>query len=142
MAYELETYRGAVYPWHCDTMGHMNTQFYAVIFDAAGFQFLSPVSRGLEASNEKRGWADVKLSTEFKHEVRAGTLVHVRSSLTRIGTKSIEYRHSLLNSETGELHATCEAVTVRFDLIARKAVALEDTVRARLKSWETNGKSP
>lgn len=135
MAHEIETYRGAVYPWHCDTMGHMNTQFYAVIFDAAGFQFLSPIGREIEQPGEKRGWADVKLSTEFKHEVRAGTLVHVRSGLTRIGTKSIEYRHSLLNSETGELHATCEAVTVRFDLLARKAVPLEESIRERLAGW-------
>ena len=135
MAHEIETFRGAVYPWHCDTMGHMNTQFYAVIFDAAGFQFLSPIGRGIEPPGEKRGWADVKLSTEFKQEVRAGTLVHVRSALMRIGTKSIEYRHSMINSDTAELHATCDAVTVRFDLSARKAIPLEEAIRERLAGW-------
>jgi acyl-CoA thioesterase FadM len=24
----VETYRGAVYPWHCDHMGHMNVMWY------------------------------------------------------------------------------------------------------------------
>ena len=28
MAAEIDTYRGVVYPWQCDCMGHMNTQFY------------------------------------------------------------------------------------------------------------------
>jgi acyl-CoA thioester hydrolase len=24
----IETYRGAIYPWHCDHMGHMNVMWY------------------------------------------------------------------------------------------------------------------
>jgi len=31
----LETYRGAVYPWHCDQMGHMNVMWYVGKFDEA-----------------------------------------------------------------------------------------------------------
>ena len=32
MPVEIETYRNAIYPWQCDSMGHMNTQFYTAIF--------------------------------------------------------------------------------------------------------------
>lgn len=28
MSPSLLTYRGAVYPWHCDHMGHMNVMWY------------------------------------------------------------------------------------------------------------------
>ena len=35
MAGPLETYRGVAYPWLCDSMGHMNTQFYAAMYDSA-----------------------------------------------------------------------------------------------------------
>lgn len=31
----IETYRGAVYPWHCDHMGHMNVMWYVGKFDEA-----------------------------------------------------------------------------------------------------------
>ena len=41
MAKAVETYRGVAYPWHCDSMGHMNTQFYSALYDGASFHFLS-----------------------------------------------------------------------------------------------------
>ena len=31
----IESYRGAVYPWHCDHMGHMNVMWYVGKFDEA-----------------------------------------------------------------------------------------------------------
>jgi acyl-CoA thioesterase FadM len=37
----IETYRGVVYPWHIDHVGHMNIQFYTARFDEATWQFLS-----------------------------------------------------------------------------------------------------
>jgi acyl-CoA thioester hydrolase len=35
------TYRGVVYPWHCDHMGHMNVMWYTGKFDEACWQLLS-----------------------------------------------------------------------------------------------------
>ena len=29
----LKTYVGAVYPWQCDQVGHMNVAFYVARFD-------------------------------------------------------------------------------------------------------------
>lgn len=131
MAVEIETYRGVVYPWHCDSMGHMNTQFYCAIFDAASFHMLSRLGPYAELEPQSQGWADVKQTIEYKHETRAGALVHVKSVLLKTGNKSVEFRHSMLNSETGALHATSENITVLFDLKARRALPLSDAIRAR-----------
>ncbi len=35
MSSRLLTYRGCVYPWHCDHMGHMNVMWYVGKFDEA-----------------------------------------------------------------------------------------------------------
>jgi acyl-CoA thioester hydrolase len=32
------SYRGTVYPWHCDHMGHMNVMFYVGKFDEATWE--------------------------------------------------------------------------------------------------------
>jgi acyl-CoA thioesterase FadM len=37
----LLTYRGAVYPWHCDHVGHMNVKWYVGKFDEATWQFFN-----------------------------------------------------------------------------------------------------
>ena len=133
MPVEIETYRNAIYPWQCDSMGHMNTQFYCGIFDAASFHMLSRLGPYAELEPLGQGWADVKQTIEYKHEMRAGALVHVKSVLLKAGNKSVEFRHSMLNSETGVLHATSENITVLFDLKARKALPLSDAIRARCR---------
>ena len=35
------TYRGVVYPWQCDHMGHMNVMWYVGKFDEATWQFFA-----------------------------------------------------------------------------------------------------
>jgi acyl-CoA thioester hydrolase len=133
MTVEIDTYRGVVYPWQCDSMGHMNTQFYCAIFDAASFHMLSRLGSYADLEPLGQGWADVKQTIEYRHETRADALVHVRSALTSAGNKSVAFRHTMLNSETGVLHATSENITVLFDLKARKALPLTEAVRRRCR---------
>jgi acyl-CoA thioester hydrolase len=127
----IETYRGVAYPWHCDSMGHMNTQFYAALYDGASFHFLSRLAAYSDLERIGLGWADVKQVIEYKQEIRSGSLLLVRSSITRIGNKSVEYRHEISNSETDQLHSTSDQVTVLFDLKHRRAASLTDQIRQR-----------
>ena len=131
MAKAVETYRGVAYPWHCDSMGHMNTQFYSALYDGASFHFLSMLAPYSELKESSLGWADVKQTIEYKHEVSAGSLLVVRTRLTRLGNKSVEYRHEIHNAETGDLHSTSDQVTVLFDLTRRAAATLTEAIRQR-----------
>lgn len=127
----VETWRGVAYPWNCDSMGHMNTQFYAALYDGASFHFLSMLAPYNSLKESGLGWADVRQTIEYKHEVRMGSLLVVKTVLKRLGNKSVEYRHEVLNAEGGELHSTSEQVTVLFDLNRRAAAPLTDAIRAR-----------
>ena len=131
MAQAIETYRGVAYPWNCDSMGHMNTQFYAALYDGASFHFLSLLAPYNELKKTGMGWADVRQLIEYKLEVPSGSLLVVRTTLKRLGNKSVEYRHELRNTETDQLHSTCEQVTVLFDLIKRAAAPLDEAIRQR-----------
>jgi acyl-CoA thioester hydrolase len=131
MAQSVETYRGVAYPWNCDTMGHMNTQFYAALYDGASFHFLSMLAPYGELKKSGFGWADVRQLIEYKHEVPAGSLLMVRTTLRRLGNKSVEYLHELHNAETDLLHSTSEQVTVLFDLTKRAAAPLDVAIHRR-----------
>lgn len=131
MAQPVETYRGVAYPWNCDSMGHMNTQFYAALYDGASFHFLSMLAPYGELKRSDLGWADVRQLIEYKHEVPSGSLLIVRTTLKRLGNKSVEYRHELRNTETDLLHSTSEQVTVLFDLTERAAAPLNEAIRRR-----------
>src|ERR1700756_3194238 len=75
------TYRGTVYPWHCDHMGHMNVMWYVGKFDEATWQLFSSI--GLPPKplrNEGIGMVAVEQRLEYKQELVAGDLLTVRSS--------------------------------------------------------------
>jgi acyl-CoA thioester hydrolase len=133
MAGFVETYRGTIYPWHCDHLGHLTVMHYVGFFDQAGWQLLSALGFGrarLEA--EGRGFVDVKATIEYRAEQHAGGLIHIESGLTRIGTTSVTARHQMRNSESGALAATMEIVGLYFDLEAREKVPLPAADKARL----------
>lgn len=125
----VETYRGVVYPWQCDAMGHMNTQFYAALYDGATLHFLARLCKQAELKKLNHGWADVQQLIRYERELLAGALPVVRTSLVRLGNKSIEYRHQLCDAETGGVHSTSDQVTVLFDLERRASAPLSDAIR-------------
>ena len=56
MAMEQEaTYRGTVYPWQCDHVGHMNIMWYVGKFDEANWNLFARL--GLTPSVRIAGWA-------------------------------------------------------------------------------------
>jgi acyl-CoA thioester hydrolase len=125
------TYRGTVYPWQCDHVGHMNIMWYVGKFDEANWNLFARI--GLTPSylrQSGRGMAAVQQTISYKREVLAGDVVEVRSVLLEIGGKSIRFRHEMRNGESGELVAICETTGVHIDRQVRKATPFEDEIRA------------
>ena len=128
----VETYRGFVYPWVIDHVGHMNVQFYTARFDEASWQFLAQL--GLTPGFLKRnGRAAVAVDqrTQYKREVVAGTLLHITSELVSLGRTSIRFMHRMYDSESGEEVAVSELVGVYFDTDSRSAAPLPVNVHRR-----------
>ena len=126
------TYVGVAHPWMCDAMGHMNVRHYMAMFDDASFQLLGRLT-GPE-KDKTLGWADVRHEIEYRHETAAGTLVTIRSHVTRTGRTSVTYHHVLTGSLEGELHAEATVTSVRFDLAARKSLELDANIRRRAEA--------
>jgi acyl-CoA thioester hydrolase len=82
MSSELtETYRGAIYPWHCDHMGHMNVMWYVGKFDEATWNLFAML--GVTATylkENRRGMAAVQQNITYRREMRAGDTAAVRSA--------------------------------------------------------------
>jgi len=116
------TYRGIVYPWQCDHMGHMNVMWYTSKFDEATWNLFAFI--GITPTyirEQKRGMAAVQQNTEYKRELAAGDVVIVRSSILEIREKVIRFQHELINDEKNEVAAISELTGVHLDLLTRKA---------------------
>jgi acyl-CoA thioester hydrolase len=126
------TYRGTVYPWQCDHMGHMNVMWYVGKFDEASWQLLSCLAlTRTRLTRDNAGMAAVEQRVEYKRELRAGDVITIRSTVLAVKDKAIRMRHELTNDETGELAALTEIVAVHMDATTRRACTLPSDVRER-----------
>lgn len=134
----IETYRGFVYPWSIDHVGHMNVQFYTARFDEATWHFLAQL--GLTPSflkRNQRGAVAVDQHTRYQREVLAGSLLHVTTQLISLGRTSIRFVHQMYDSETGAEVAKTEFVGVYFDTERRAATPLPAAVHRRAAEMRT-----
>ncbi|MBL8699498.1 MAG: acyl-CoA thioesterase [Alphaproteobacteria bacterium] len=129
MSEPLLTYRGAVYPWHCDHVGHMNVMWYVGKFDEATWQLFNAI--GITPSylrRAKRGMAAVDQQISYLREVRAGAVVTIRSRLVEFKERSLRFAHEMTDDETREVVARTTLKAVHIDSEARKSCAFEPEI--------------
>ena len=126
------TYRGIIYPWHCDHMGHMNVMWYTSKFDEACWQLLSMLGLNLAwFKQDGTGMAAVEQHTQYKRELHPGDTVTIQSALLEVKDKSIHMLHKMIDDATGQVAATTVIVGVHIDAIIRKAIRLPEDVREK-----------
>jgi acyl-CoA thioester hydrolase len=127
----IVTYRGTVYPWHCDHVGHMNVMWYVGKFDEATWHLFAAFGITPRYVRERhRGMAAVQQNITYKRELLAGDIVEVRSRLVEMREKVIVFAHEMWNVGDQEIAALCELTAVHMDRNARKSVRLPDEIRA------------
>ena len=133
MADHVLTYRGTIYPWHCDHMGHMNVMWYVGKFDEATWHLLA--SAGLTATRMREegfGMVAVEQRIEYKRELLAGDLITIRSRFQEVREKVVLFAHEMVNEETQEIAARTFLTGVCLNTKTRRARALPADVRERI----------
>jgi acyl-CoA thioester hydrolase len=134
MAALVETYRGAVFPWHCDHMGHMNVMFYVGKFDEATWNLFAALGMTPAMLREQgRAMAAVQQNISYRRELYAGDVVAVRSGILEVRDKGLRFVHEMRNAATEEVAAVCELTAVQIDTRTRKAGALPPEVSERAR---------
>jgi acyl-CoA thioester hydrolase len=131
----METYRGVVFPWHCDHFGHMNVRWYGGFFDDAAFQIWTMLGYGIKRM-EVDGYHTViaRSTIEYKREIGPGDLFVIETGFIACGTKSSTHIQRMVNADTGVMHATQETVEVFFHAETRSAIAIPDNIRVLIES--------
>ena len=132
MEKSLFTYRSVVYPWHLDSMDHMNLQHYTAAFDQSSWILLACV--GLDAAyfrDTSSGVAALEQTTHYKAELRAGDVFEIHSSILEVRQKTMRLRHDMYKSGTHTLAASATIVGVHLDMNTRKGSPLPEPVRQR-----------
>jgi acyl-CoA thioester hydrolase len=134
VAEPIETYRGIVYPWHCDHVGHMNVMWYVGKFDEATWFFFNRIglTRTLLAE-QGRGMAAVEQRIAYQRELRAGDALAVDTTLLEVRDKVLRFAHRMRVADSGETAAVMMQTTVYLDIHARRSAPLPAEVRERAR---------
>ncbi len=128
------TYRGVVYPWHCDHMGHMNVMWYVGKFDEATWHMFAAIGvTPAYMRDNHRGVAALRQVITYRRELRAGDLLTIRTGILEMNAKQIRFYHEMTNDESGDLSATTIITGIHMDTQIRKACPFPDEVVARAK---------
>jgi acyl-CoA thioester hydrolase len=137
-------YRGTVYPWQCDHVGHMNIMWYVGKFDEANWNFLARL--GLTPSyvrDSGYGLAGVQQNLSYKRELHPGDLVEIKTRLLEVRKKTLRFLHEMRSVENGELAATCEMTAAHLSRETRRAepwpIEVRQAALQRLQSGPADG---
>lgn len=128
------TYRGVVYPWHCDHMGHMNVMWYTGKFDEATWNLFA--TYGITAEfmrTQQKGLAAVQQNTAYKKELMAGDVIRVESEILELREKVVIFRHQMFRGEDDEPAAIMELTGVCLDYDTRRSCPMPADAAARIR---------
>jgi acyl-CoA thioester hydrolase len=137
------TYRGAVYPWQCDHMGHMNVMWYVGKFDEATWQFFTMLGITPSYLRERgRGMAAVQMNITYRRELHAGDVVLVRSGVLEVREKVLRFFHEMADAESGEVAAFADLTGVHIDARLRKSCPFPPGIVERARALVTQAPAP
>jgi acyl-CoA thioester hydrolase len=130
----VETYRGAIYPWQCDHMGHMNVMWYVGKFDEATWNLFAAagVTAGFLKEN-RRGMAAVQQNITYRSELLVGETVAIRSAFLEVREKVARFVHEMRNAVTGEISAICVLTGVHTDSQTRRSCPFPPEIAERAR---------
>jgi acyl-CoA thioester hydrolase len=124
------TYRGVVYPWHCDHMGHMNVMWYVGKFDEATWQLFASIGMTrnyLQRHNRLMAAVDQRIA--YRRELHAGDIVSIKSSVIEVRNSSLRLVHQMCDDTSGQLVAVTVLTGVHMDSVSRKSCMFADEIR-------------
>lgn len=136
----ITTYIGAVYPWQCDQVGHMNVASYVAKFDEATWQFFAAIRMDGTYFREKRGgMGAVEQNLTYEKELYPGDCVEITTEVVEVMPKAVTFRHHMKNSVSGDPVATCTITAVHIDPSTRRASSLPQEVVTSATALGTGG---
>lgn len=115
-----------------DALGHVNNSSYFIYLEEARIAFVESLEQDMEMRNWQFILASVKC--DFIKQAYFQQVLTIKTYTTKIGNKSFNLEHEVVDAKTKEIIAKGSATMVCFDFKKQKAVPISEDLRKKLES--------
>ncbi|MFD9624549.1 acyl-CoA thioesterase [Peribacillus muralis] len=115
-----------------DAFGSINNTSYFIYLEEARMKFFEAL--GMATNTQPPNFLLASTNCNFSAQTNVNQLLTIRTSLTKVGTKSCELFHEILCSQTGKSIAKGHAVLVCYDFSKQKSEPIPERIKDKLIS--------
>jgi acyl-CoA thioester hydrolase len=117
-----------------DILGHVSNTVYQTYFDTGKTSYLDEVIGDYDFSKEAIVGASIRI--EYLEPIFMKTRILVFSRVSRIGHKSFDFEHQLVDAVTRKVLSTCVAVMVCYNPQKKESILIPERWREKIKAFE------
>ncbi|WP_374719430.1 acyl-CoA thioesterase [Parageobacillus toebii] len=116
-----------------DALGHVSNTSYFIYLEEARIRMFEELGHG----SDIKEWRFILASTkcDFINQAFFGQRLKIETNVSKIGNKSFQLVHRILDEKTGTLIALGEATTVYFNFETQKSEPIPDDLRKQLEQY-------
>ena len=119
-----------------DPMGHVNNTVFMNYFDIGKVDYFRAVWNTEILDWKEIGLVIARVETDFISPILMGEKIIVRTTILRIGNKSLELSQQLVNSDTNQLKAAARTIMVGFDVNTNSAEPITEKCVEAISRYE------
>ena len=119
-----------------DPMGHVNNTIFMNYFDIGKVDYFRAVWNTEIVDWKEIGLVIARVETDFISPILMGEKIIVRTTILRIGNKSLELSQQLVNSDTNQLKAAARTIMVGFDVNTNSAEPITEKCVEAISRYE------
>lgn len=114
-----------------DALGHINNSSYFIYLEEARIRFFESIGYNMNTKT----WNFILASTkcDFVDQGYFNQLLKVTTNVSRIGNKSFQLDHDILDDQTGSLIAQANAIIVYFDFEKQQSEVIPELLKVELE---------
>nr|WP_263326224.1 thioesterase family protein [Neobacillus sp. Marseille-Q6967] len=116
-----------------DALGHINNTSYFIYLEEARIRFFETLGYDMETGKWKFILAATKC--DFISQGYFNQVLAIKTYVTKIGTKSFEIDHDIIDTKTEEIVARGNAIMVYFDFDQQRSEPLPEQLRESLSQY-------
>jgi acyl-CoA thioester hydrolase len=116
-----------------DALGHVNNTSYFIYLEEARIRMFEELGYGSDIKDWRFILASAKC--DFVNQAFFGQRLKIETNVTKIGNKSFQLVHRILDEKTGTLIALGESTIVYFNFQTQKSEPVPDVLRKQLERY-------